>query len=54
MLRAIERGLTLRDFEDMTFGMIAGYITAYSNDRMNDDEKEDTVRLAGQADFDSF
>lgn len=54
MLRAIERGLTLQDFENMTFGMIAGYITTYNNDRLSDDQREDTVRLATQADFDRF
>lgn len=54
MLRAIESGLTLRDFEDLTFGMIVGYITTYNNERLGEDEKEDNVRTAGQADFDRF
>ena len=31
MLKAFERGLTLRDFEIMTFGMIIDYIITYNN-----------------------
>ena len=54
MLRALERGLTLRDFEDLTFGMITGYIIAYNNERLDGDDKEDNVRTAVQADFDRF
>ncbi len=54
MLRAIERGLTLRDFEELTAGMIIGYIVAYNNERLGDDEKEASVRMATQADFDRW
>ena len=54
MLRAIERGLTLRDFEDLTLGMIIGFIATYNNERLGEDEKEDTVRTATQADFNRF
>ena len=54
MLRALERGLTLSDFEDLTFGMITGFIAAYNNERLAEDEKEDTLQLAGQDDYDAF
>lgn len=54
MLRAIERGLTLRDFEDLTLGMIIGFITTHNNERLEEDEKEDSVRTATQADFDRW
>jgi len=54
MLRALERGLTLRDFENLTLGMILGYIVTYNNEHLGDDEKEDSVRMATQADFDAF
>ncbi len=54
MLRAIERGLTLRDFEHLTLGMILGYVVTYNNEHLDDNEKEDTVRTATQADFDRF
>ncbi len=54
MLRALERGLTLRDFEDLTLGMIIGFITTYNNERLGEDEKEDSGREATQEDFDRF
>lgn len=54
MLRARERGLSLSDFEQMTPGMIIGYIITYNNENMSEDEKEDTIRVATQADFDRF
>ena len=53
MLRAIERGLTLHDFNEMTLGMILGYITTYNNANMKDEE-EGTVRMATQDDYDKF
>ena len=54
MLRALERGLTLADFEDLTLGMIIGFITTYNNERLGEDEREDSVRTATQADMDCF
>lgn len=54
LLRAKERGLSLSDFEGMTVGMIMGYIIAYDNERLSDDEKADEVKIATQADFDRF
>lgn len=54
MLAALERGLTLSDFENLTLGMILDYIITYNNERLMDDEKDDTVRMATQADFDAF
>ena len=54
MLRAIERGLTLRDFEELTLGMILGYVVTYNNEHLDANEKEDTVRQATQVDFDAF
>jgi len=54
MLRALERGLTLRDFEYLTLGMILGYVVTYNNEHLDDNEKEDTVRQATQVDFDRF
>ena len=54
MLRAIERGLSLRDFEEMTPGMIIGYIVTFNNEHLDDDEKKDEVRMATQSDFDRW
>ncbi len=54
ILRALERGLILRDFEDLTFGTILGIIISYNNERLDENEVEDLVRSAAQADFDGF
>lgn len=52
MLRAFERGLTLADFNELTFGMILGFITTYNNEHLDDDEEH--IREANQSDFDKF
>lgn len=54
MLRAMERGLSLNDFKIMTIGMIIDYIISYNNEHLDDDKKEDEVRIATQSDFDRF
>lgn len=53
MVRALERGLCLSDFNDMTVGMILDFIITFNNDRLSDDERDD-ARTATQADFDRF
>ena len=52
MLRALERGLSLSDFDYMTVGMIIDFIVAYNNERIEDQEEES--RQATQDDFDRF
>ncbi len=59
MVRAIERGLSLNDFESMTVGMVIGYITTYNNIfNANSEEKGNDnvtyVRKATQEDWDRF
>ncbi len=54
MVRALERGITLSDFNEMTVGMIVGYITTYNNLNSNEENKEEEIRIAEQADFDAF
>jgi len=54
MLRAIERGLTLHDFENLTFGMITGYIITYNNEKLSDNEQDDSIIKAEQSDYDRF
>lgn len=55
MVRAIERGLVLQDFESLTFGMVLGFITTYNNIYDKEEEPEgDKTRTASQADFDRF
>lgn len=50
MLRAIERGLSLNDFNELTVGMILGYITTYNNEN----NQENNIRMANQNDYDAF
>lgn len=47
---AIQYGLTLKDFEHMTLGMVVDYCTHCSNETIKDNED----RYATQADIDSF
>lgn len=49
--RALERGITLSDFDNLTIGMIMDIIITYNNE--NNFEDEDT-REATQQDFDSW
>ncbi len=54
MVGALKRGISLNDFNDLTVGMIIGYITEWNNHNLSDDERESTVREATQADFDAW
>lgn len=54
MLRALERGLSLSDFDYMTVGMIIDFIVTYNNERIEEDEMEDVIREATQEDMDNF
>lgn len=51
MVRALERGISLSDFNDLTIGMIIDYVITYNNLY---NEKDDEVREATQDDFDNF
>lgn len=56
MAGAIQRGLTLSDFNDLTVGQIVDYCIEYNNSNYVEDEeeKEDTVREATQEDMDRW
>ena len=55
MVRALERGLTLKDFEELTTGGILDYIITYNNVNSDpEEEKNNNIREAEQADFDRF
>ena len=54
MVSAFERGLTLRDFEYMTVGMILDFIVTYNNLKLADEEDEGGIREATQSDFDNW
>lgn len=53
MVGATQRGLTIDDVKEMDIGDIVDYVIEYNN--MMDTSEDDTrVRVATQADFDSF
>ncbi|ERT57758.1 hypothetical protein [Peptoniphilus sp. BV3C26] len=52
MAGAISRGLTLKDFDNMTIGQIVDYCKTY-NDLNKEPEEKDT-KIASQKDFDKF
>lgn len=52
MVRAIERGITILDFNELTVGMIIGYIATYNHINEKNDETE--VIDATQEDYDAF
>lgn len=54
MVGALKRGISLNDFNDMTVGMIVGYITEWNNLNLSEDEKEEIIRDANQSDMDAF
>jgi len=51
MVRAIERGLSLWDFKELTVGMIIGYIATYNGCNSSEEQGQ---REATQEDFDAF
>lgn len=56
MRRAIERGLTAADFENMTVGMIIDYLTVCQNEDIDARKKKNAgqERSATQADIDAW
>ena len=51
MLRSLELGISLREWDVLTVGMILGFKTLFESEHSQD---ENEVRQATQADFDSF
>ena len=65
MAAALERGMSLSDFESMEIGAIVDFITTYNNLRHVDDDSDDEnpgqnkkdkaiIRRATQEDWDAF
>ena len=54
MIHAIERGLFIKDFQELSVGMILDYINQYDLLHMNKDNWEKDIRKAGQNEFDYF
>lgn len=52
MVRALERGLTVADFEILTFGMLIDYIVTYNN--VISSTNEEPMQSAAQSDFNAF
>jgi hypothetical protein len=52
IIRALERGLSLSDFNEMTVGMLIDFIVTYNNEKIDHEEEEE--RFATQNDFDRF
>lgn len=50
MLRCLQIGISIRDLDLLTIGLVNDMYTEYSND----EEKDDYCQLATQADFDAF
>lgn len=55
MVRALERNLTIADFEILTVGMIIDYIITYDNlNSSNENEDKESVVNANQESFNNF
>jgi hypothetical protein len=56
MVKALERGLSLSDFEHLTVGFIVGYIATYNNlyDETEEEKADRAEREATQSDYDAF
>lgn len=54
IVRSLERGILLKDFEDLTMGQIMDIIVTFNNLNLDKDEKEEEIREATQSDFDNF
>jgi len=54
MVRAIERGINLCDFENLTIGMIINFISTYNDMQNNQNTQEKEMKEATQSDYDAF
>ena len=54
MVGALQRGLTLQDFEILTVGMLVDYICTYNDAYGSKHVEQVRVRTASQQDYDHF
>lgn len=56
MAAALQRGLSLNDFNDMSIGALVDYVITYNNTYATDEDGKNkgTVRKATQKDIDNF
>lgn len=54
LLRCIEIGISIRDLDLLTIGLILDIWTEKGNDSVKYGKESGNIRLAGQSDFDRF
>ena len=54
VVRALERGFSLKDFEEMTIGFLIGCIVTYDNATYENNEDKEQIIEAEQSDFDNW
>jgi len=52
IIKALERGITLSDFDNLTIGMIMDILITFNNENYSEDEED--IREATQQDYDSW
>ena len=52
IIKALERGITLSDFDNLTIGMIMDILITFNNENYAEDETD--IRDAGQSDYDNW
>ena len=54
LLRSMEVGISIRDLELLTIGMVLDIWVEKGNDSAEENSTDGSVRMASQADFDAF
>ncbi len=54
LLRCVEIGISIRDLDLLTIGMVLDIWTEKGNDDVKYESRQGTVRMAQQSDFDKF
>ena len=54
LLRCVELGISIRDLDLLTIGMVIDLMVEKGNDSVEENRAEGTIRIAGQSDFDAF
>ena len=54
LLRCVEIGISIRDLDLLTIGMVLDIFVEKGNDSVEENRSIDSVRIAQQSDFDRF
>ena len=54
LLRCVELGISIRDLDLLTIGMVIDLMVEKGNDGAEENSSNGSVRAASQADFDAF